>query len=770
MRSLLGALPRVCAGAALGLLLCAVSSFAAGFAVHGTVRDAAGKPLSNAEIVITELQRETYSGADGAFTLKDVPAGDYTLVVYHAGYATVTRDVKLTGDVDLTLDLTATPFVQEPVNVTAARSPISPLRSPLPTAALSGAAVKGEHSVSLAHVVDQVPGVRTLSTGGEIGKPVIRGLTGSRVLVMDNGHRMEDYSWSDEDGPAIDPSSAERIEVIRGPASVLYGSDALGGVINVIPAELPNAEGAAKFSRLGGGAYFALNNHEFGGTVRAAGASGDWGWRINGVGRKSEALHTPAGELENTGFFAANGDAAIGIHGDHGSATLRFAHYGGEFRLLEANGPPPGTMEGEEEGPVRKADDERVQFTGILSPEGDWRLETKVQWQRHSLIEVSDDAAIVQPTTPAFGHDGGDAPTATETTAFDLLLNTLSVDVLAHHTAWERLHGTLGVNGVRQTNDSKGPIWYIPDATVQSAGVFAFEQYTQGRWSVLAGMRGESRTVEGTATGDVLAADTSRTWTRATGNLGVVFQPLPTVSIAANAGRAWRAPTLFELFSDGPVIADARYEIGRASLHEEVSTNIDAGVRWSTASARGEVSIYRNRVDDYIYLQPTGATHTVGSETLPEYRHAQTDATLKGVDAALDVRVLPALTLGGRVDLVRARSTSGVNLPLTPAPRGVLSAEWQHGGCLGFRHLRLRGESEVVAQQTHLNAFDLQTDGYTLFHAALVAEREMFGRDTEFSIRVRNLADTAYKDFLSRYKQFALSPGRDVVFRADIGI
>lgn len=752
-------------------LSCAAAAFAAGFAVHGVVRDAAGKPLSNAEVVITELQREVATRADGTFRLADVPAGDYTIVIYHAGYATVTRDVNLVADTELTLDLAPTPFVQEPINVTAARSPISPLRSPLPTAALSGDAVRREHSVSLAHVVDQVPGVRTVSTGAEIGKPMIRGLTGSRVLVLDNGHRMEDYSWSDEDGPSIDPSSAERVEIIRGPASVLYGSDALGGVINVIPAELPNAEGGASFSRLGGGAYFAMNNHEFGGTVQAEGATGDWGWRVNGVGRKAEALHTPLAELENTGFFAANGDAALGVHGDKGSATLRIAHYGGEFHLLEANGPPPGVMEGQEEGPVRKSDDERVQFTGILSPEGDWRLESKLQWQRHSLIEVSDDASVVSGA-PSFGSEGGVTPSATETPAFDLLLNTLSVDLLAHHTAAERLHGTLGVSAVHQTNASKGPIWYLPDASASGAGAFAFEQYTHGRWSVLAGLRGDTRKVDGNATAAQTGfADTSRTYTRATGNFGVVFQPVPQVSVSANAGRAWRAPTLFEMFANGPVLADARYEIGRASMREEVSTNIDAGVRWLTAKARGELSLYRNQVDDYIYLQPTGETRTVGTTVLDVFRHTQTDALLRGFEAGLELRATSALSLGGRYDMVRAQGAKkSVNLPLSPAPRGVLFAEVRGARVAGFERVALRGETEMVAKQTHLNAFDYATDGYTLLHASLTAERELFGRDTAFSLRVRNLADTEYKDFLSRYKKFALSPGRDIVFRVALGL
>src|SRR6185436_7704655 len=221
--------------------------------------------------------------------------------------------------------------------------------SPLAVSNLSQDHLRRTTTISIAHALEALPGVQSLTTGGEIGKPVIRGLSGARVLVLDGGHRLEDYSWSDEDGPSIDARFAERVEVIRGPASLLYGSDAIGGVVNMIPADVPDGPSH------GGGsweAYGASNNHEFGTALRLFGASQSVGWRLGVIGRKSEALSTPRGELENTGFAALNGEGAIGSHGSWGKGTLRVAHYGGEFRLLEANEAlnpkPKGAAEEEE--------------------------------------------------------------------------------------------------------------------------------------------------------------------------------------------------------------------------------------------------------------------------------------------------------------------------------------------------------------------------------------------------------------------------------------
>src|SRR2546426_690331 len=364
------------------------------------------------------------TGPDGAFRFPAVPPGRYTVVVRRLGYAARVAEVEVgTGPADLTL-LPAAVQV-EAVNVTATRQPIDALGSPLPVAGLSGDRLRRAQGVSLARALETLAGVRTLSTGESIGKPMIRGLAGARVLALVNGSRLEDYSWSDEDGPSVDPRLAERIEVIRGPASVLYGSDALGGVVNVIPAELPDANGGPAFARSGLELSVATNNAELGGALRLEGASGPLGWRATAMGRHAADLPPAAGELDNTGFGALSGEAAVGLRGSRGGAALRYARYGGEFKLLEANGPPPAPATGEA-GAARQLADDRVQLAGDYRL-GTLRLEAKGQWQRHSLIEVSD--------------EGGGTP-GTEATAFDLLLNTGTLDVLLHHPAGPRVRGT----------------------------------------------------------------------------------------------------------------------------------------------------------------------------------------------------------------------------------------------------------------------------------------------------------------------------------------
>src|SRR3989449_9015287 len=472
---MVSALPSPRNGMTLSALMLLAPLVTGGDTLSGRVTDREGHPLAGATVLVVELHRVALSHTDGRFRFADMPVGIYTVTVRRLGFAPLARRVTVSGSTTLDLTLERTSVWVEPVTVTATRAPLDVFSSPLPTEALSEDRLRRAQSVSLTHALAELPGINALTTGQQIGKPVIRGLAGPRVLVLEDGSRLEDYSWSDEDGPSVDARLAQRVEVIRGPASVLYGSDALGGVVNVIPEELPDANGGPRAMHTGFEISGASNNAELEGAARVEGASGGWGWRLFGIGRFASSLHTPVGELDNAGFSAISGEAAVGTRGARGTTTLRYTRYGGEFKLLEAKGPATG----ETGGPERKLSDDRMQLAGDY-PLGGVRLETKAQWQRHSLLEVSDTG-----TSPS------GAPL--EGTAFDLLLNTLTLDVLAHHTVGTRIRGTLGVSGFHQTNDTRGRIPLVPDARARSAAVFAFEEARLGRVSVLAGGRVDVR-------------------------------------------------------------------------------------------------------------------------------------------------------------------------------------------------------------------------------------------------------------------------------------
>jgi len=707
----------------------------------GHVTDSEQRPIPDAVVAILEQDVKAVTDSSGAFTVTDLLPGTYTISIHRTGFAPETRTETIDTGTVLDVTLHPTPFAMEPVVVVATREPISPGSSPLPTSTLSGDQLRRNHTVSLAHSLEELPGLRALTTGAQVGKPVIRGMTGPRVLVLENEHRLEDYSWSDEDGPSVDARLAERLEVVRGPASLLYGSDALGGAVNAIPRALPDPRETG-ITRFGIELYGASNNREFGTALLAEGAHKPIGWRLFLVGRAAEDLNTPDGKLENTGFSAVNGEAVVGTRDDKGDVQLRYARYGGEFKLLEAEGPANAE---EEEGPERKAADNRIQLTAKRLI-GGLRWEFHGQWQGHSLIEMAD------------------APgTHTESEQFNLQLLTFSGDLLTHFGKG----GTVGISGMYQTNDSKGPIPLVPDANTSAGGLFVIEQVHTGNWDLSGGLRGDIHHIKADPNPDLAFTGDTQDASAISANVGAVYHLTQAWSLRGNVGNAWRAPTLLERYANGPRLSEARFEIGTNDLDNEKGVTFDAGLHLEASRVHGEISAFASKYTDFIYLTPTGQTQ----DSLAVYRYEQADATLLGGEAALEVEAVGPLMLHGRVDYVRGDNDDlDEPLPLIPPLRGFVGGDLRFSKLSWANAFELGAETELVDQQDRLSAFDTATDSYTLFHAHATLNRDFFGRDFRIDLTGRNLGDTSYRDFMSRYKGFALDQGRNVILRISTGL
>jgi iron complex outermembrane recepter protein len=673
------------------------------------------------------------------------------------GYAPSVTPITLHASDELNPVLTPTELRLPDVEVTAARRPLAAFETPLPLSSPNTETLRREHSISLAHRIDGLPGVRSLTTGGQIGKPVIRAFAGSRVLVLQDGMRLEDYSWSDEDGPSVDADLADRVEVIRGPASLLYGSDAIGGVVNVLPAPLPEAASGSADHGSGIEVYGASNAREFGTFLTLQGARGGFGWRGKFLGRFSGDMHTPDSALSNTGYGAATAQGAVGWHGDWGTTTVRYDHYGGEFKLLEATGPPPG-LEGADRGPERKLSDDRVQAMATI-PHGKFRFEPKVQWQRHWLSELADAAEV-----------GGSG--FTETTIFDLLLTTLSTDLLVHTDVNDRLRTTLGFSGIFQNNDSRAEppgLPFVPDASINTEAGFGIGQLQVGRVSILGGGRVDHRSLSSDANAELQLEDQDIDDTAGSGNLGAAVRLTHAAVASVNVGRAWRGPNLFELFANGPLLAEGRYVVGSDSLDPETSLNVDGGFRLQTPMVRAEIAGYRNSIDHYISLTPTAQfVPKPGdpSDSLQVFRYESVDALLYGYELGAEVSPVRHLALRGRVDWVRGQDEDNdENLPLMPPLRVDLGAELHSDDFHGLGRSYFSVGVEINDEQKHLHPLDYPTDGYTLLNFGGGIQPTWWGRGFRIDAQVKNAANTEYKSFLSRYKSFAPNPGIDFTFR-----
>jgi iron complex outermembrane receptor protein len=307
--------------------------------LSGRVTDPQGAPLDGVRVVVLELARTFVTTTDGRYRFSSVAPGTYTVSFSRLGRAPETRRVTVAGEgraLDVALRETGVQIAA--VQVTATTAATRAQDSPQPTAVVEGAELRASQGAALGETLAEVPGVRSLSMTTGIGKPVIRGMTHYRVVTLDNGQRSETQSWGHDHSPNVETAAAERVEVIKGPASVLYGSDALGGVVNVVAPPVPDALGAAPFARGRAATAYHHNVRGADGTVTVEGAAGGFGARAALTARRSGDMRTPAGPLGNTTNRATAAELAAGTRGAWGTVSARYA---GRDERVEISTTPP---------------------------------------------------------------------------------------------------------------------------------------------------------------------------------------------------------------------------------------------------------------------------------------------------------------------------------------------------------------------------------------------------------------------------------------------
>jgi iron complex outermembrane receptor protein len=706
--------------------------------LSGQVTDTAGRPLPDARVTVLEVNRSTLTEAEGRYTLQGLPTGTYAVSFALVGYAPQVHRITLReGEVTLNVTLRPTLIELQELQVTASPIATTSLTSPQPTSVMSAEEVQSNRSATLGETISSLPGVRNFSTGTGIGKPVIRGLSSNRVLVLDNGQRVESQQWGDEHGPQVEAGEAERIEVIRGPASVLYGSDALGGVVNVITPEVPDAlEGDPFVSAKVTGTY-ATNNQQPDGTFSLEGAKGGLGFRGAFTGRTSDDVRTPDGELFNSGGNTVNGTGSVGYRGSWGSIAGTYSRRDERVEIHEDPAEDPTAT------PFQRIGEDRVHVRGSL-PVSASHLDVDLGYERNRRREFEDaDATDV---------------------ALGLLSRSYSADLRLHHPPVGGMAGIIGLTALRNEFEKFGEETLIPNNAYTNLGFYAFEQVEIDRWQLALGARYDYRRLRAEDDVDLGVVAQTRTYNSVTGNLGVLYRVAQPVAIVLNVGRGYRSPTAFDLFSNGVHEGTVRFERGDSTLTNETSINTDLALRVQGSKVTAEIGGFANFIDNFIFPDPSGAIDP--GSGLQIFDITQGNAELTGIEAALEFHPTPFLHLRGTADYTRGQNTTtDTPLPLIPPFRATYSARFEGGqtGWIQSSYLSLSGESN--SRQTRVDPEDFAPEGYTLAHLGGGVVLPLGQRTLAFDLQLRNVFDKAYANFLSRYKTYALDPGRNFIVR-----
>jgi iron complex outermembrane recepter protein len=692
-------------------------------AIEGIVRDAStGRPLQGALVRVVGSVRQDVTHEGGEFHLRNLPPGRHTVLVERLGYRREVREVTIAGieTVHLEIAMNSSAIELPGIVVTGTTRASLGDQTVRPANVVSGQELTSRLDVTVAGTLENEPGLAVVSVGPATARPVIRGLGGDRVLVLEDGARVGDLSSSSSDHAlSVDPLNAQRIEVVRGPAALLYGSNAIGGVINLIRDEIPvsmpeQARGMISLQAQ------SVNNG------LAAGGSAETGWggfalRGEGSIRHAGDLDTPRGTLQNTGlrtYSLSGGVSRIGRQG----------HYGVAYRYYDnAYGIPGGFVGSHPDGVDiemrRHAVHGAARTNRATGPFTTLEVDAKFTNYYHRELES---ANIV-------GTEFGLLTAAGELTARHNALGLFESGAMGVRVGWK----DFAAGGSSRTTPT----------TEWTAAAFVLEEIGLGTIRVQGGGRFDWHRVEPLQQGvSDIGAIRTRTFGSVSGSLGALYTPRAGIGLGASIARAYRTPDTGELFSQGPHLAAYSFEVGNPDLEPEAGVGVDVFVRVNRDRFHAELAGFRNALGNYIYYRDTGEQTGSG---LPIYQATGTDVVLIGFEASGGAELVPHFVLNASVSHVRGTITdTDEPLPMMPPVRGRIAARYERPAFFAGAAWRAGAQQDRIAAQE----FETPTRGYSVLDADAGVRWTSFGRVQSVTVRVDNVTDELVYDHLSRIR------------------
>ncbi len=685
------------------------------------------EPVS-ATVYIPQLEKGTVADFDGNYKINNIPDGSYNVVFSSLGYATISKKINFSNNQSVTENLQMDESAVEMEEVIVS-TPFHKLQSEnvMKVERVSTEDLNSSGAVTLADGIKNIAGVDLITTGTGIGKPVIRGLSSNRVLTYTQGVRLENQQFGDEHGLGINEAGVESVEVIKGPASLLYGSDALGGVLYLNPEK------------------FAIA-HETHGDLSSTYFSNSLGTSTNlGIKTSGEKLKflargsyssfsdykTGAGyRLTNSRFNEKDLKTGIQYLGTKFKSTLRYNYNRSNIGIAEEIGTQ--TRSKDLELPFQEIDNHILSLDNTVFFNNS-SLDIKAGYLFNDRREFEDDPALA---------------------ALRLKLNTFNYDVKYNLPELGKFETIIGLQGMFQNNKNEGEEILIPNANTTDVGLLATSHYHLEKVDLQAGIRFDSRKIESEAArnpsdNDFIPA-LSKTFTSFTAALGGKMDLFENFSTRLNLASGFRAPNLAELTSNGIHEGTNRYEKGNADLTNEQNFQADLSFEYRNEHIEFFANGFYNAVNNYIFLSPTNQT----IDDTQVYDYLQDDAALYGGEFGFHLHPHPLdwLHLESSFETVTGKLSNDNYLPLIPANslRNTFRVELKDGKTRkkSFAFITL----ENTFDQKNVSNFETRTGGYSLLSAGIESSFQLQKVLLKLGLNGTNLTDKEYISHLSRFK------------------
>ena len=665
---------------------------------------------------------------------------------------------------------------------------------------LSSEQIAQKNSASLGAILEDIPGVNNISTGSQAGKPVIRGLTGERIKILSNGSATDFQTYGIRHLANIDPFFAQNIEVIRGAQGVLYGSDALGGVVNVLSPKLLSTHDESFIYQGEVAGEYHTNNDERMGGIKAQMAQGKYALNIGLSKREAGNMKTPsddtykagdpagtlplfAGTLPYTNFENESAFLALGYSDDWGDISLQHTYWQ-SFQNYLGHTQPPALSPVASAGQDLSNNETQLKAKVIA---GEWIIKPSLT---HTIN--TREAATGTPYEEMDSKKG--------TAAYlDMDVKRTDAKLALVHPMLSIFDGEIGVEVYdKEQTLTAGKL--SPNADEKGFALYAFEEADIGNWIIQAGLRYDTRKIDAPLDGENTSfvsngifdgTNNSKSFSAVAGSFGLTYKLTDKLNIATNLSRGFRAPSIFELYAGGVHGGVQAYQLGNPNLQEEISMGADIALRYQDANHQASLTLYHTSIENYIFLENTGnwrsqdGTQVSISQSaatpLAEMRNEQTDARIQGLELAFASKITQTTTLDGAFEMIRAQDTNKDRpLPLMPANNLKLALHQDLPNFSVVHNSRLSLDYKYVEKQNVGGAYEpfaqynktpfgsANTPSYSLWGLEYQTKLDLLEKKPSLSIKVRNLFDEKYRDFLDTYKGYALAMGRDISFNLRI--
>ncbi|WP_324719080.1 TonB-dependent receptor [Salinimicrobium sp. HB62] len=732
-----------------GLLLLVVSNAFSQYSLNGKIIDSdSNQPVIGATVQLQKPERAAITDLSGEFLFQNLSEGSYTLIISSLGYGTKTVKANIPEDGEIRIELSPTAIEMEEVIVS---TPFHQLQSEnvMKVERVTMENLERTGGNRLTDGLSQIAGVETITTGAGIGKPVIRGLSSNRVLVYAQGVRYENQQFGDEHGLGLSSSGIESIEVIKGPASLLYGSDALGGVLYLNPERYAPADSTIVDAET---TYYS-NTEGFEANAGIKSSGENFSYLLRGNFGSFSDYETGAGErVTNTRFTEYDLKGGVGFRNDSYKGDLRYnlnSSFVGIPEGIEAQTTSKSKME-----PYQQVDNH------ILSLENsfyfnDSSLDFKIgylfnnrkEFEEHHEDEEHEEEEHEEEHEEEPGHSEGEP-------ALEMHLETFNYDLKYNFPAHGKFETIIGVQGMFQTNTNLAEEILIPDATTTDAGILATTHYHLEKIDFQAGLRYDFRRIS--ANGyenhelETEVPALEREFNSYNGAFGVKVDLTSHFTSRLNLATGFRAPNLAELTSYGSHHGTNRFEIGNRDLDNEQNYQLDLALEYRNQHFEVSTNAFYNSINNYIFLNPTGGT----MDENPVFEYLQNDAKLYGGEIGLHIHPHPLdwLHIESNYELVIGEQDNGNHLPLIPA-QSVLNTIWvELPEGKNFRNGYASLSLKSVFDQERTGLFETETSGYSLLNAGVGTSLALNSMELNFRLTGTNLLDKTYISHLSRLK------------------